>query len=206
MRVLDEEALVEAAYYLSDHTTGGMGLLGFKLAGWHQRAAAAGALNGGHGYQLINRADEDRGQSAIAGAIATATQAAGIILGGSHVLQRRIEGARRISPARGDGGLAAQCHVQGRDAAGHPGRARIPPHLAEAVHYLAAAIEHQSIVTVEHQVATGLVRLGQDLGVGGRIGQHQASARGQGALQRQAVGGGIGKRFAVGIERQPVLR
>ncbi len=178
LRILNEEALVETVYHLSDDATGGMGLLGFKLAGRHQRAAAAGALNGGHGYQLIDRADECRGQSAIAGTIATAAQAAGVILRGGHVFKRRIEGARRISPARGDSGLAAQGHVQGRDAAGHPGRARIHPHLPEAVHYLAAAIEHQSIVTVEHQVAAGLGRLGQDLGVGGRICQHQAGARG----------------------------
>ncbi|MNH07683.1 hypothetical protein D3C79_670800 [compost metagenome] len=130
LRVLNEEALVEAAHHLGDDATGGIGLLRFELAGRHQRAAAARALDGGHGYQLIDRADEDGRLGAIAGSIAAAAEAAGVILGGGYILLRRIEGAGRISAARADGGLAAQGHVQGRDAAGHPGRAGIHPHLA----------------------------------------------------------------------------
>ncbi|MNR08352.1 hypothetical protein D3C85_1245020 [compost metagenome] len=130
LRVLNEEALVEAAHHLGHHAAGGIGLLGFKLAGRHQGAAAAGTLNGGHGYQLINRADEGGRLGAIAGSIAAAAEAAGVILGGGYILLRRIEGAGRISAARGDGGLAAQCHVQGRDATRDPGRTGIHPHLA----------------------------------------------------------------------------
>ncbi|MNV22601.1 hypothetical protein D3C71_1135800 [compost metagenome] len=41
LRVLDEEALVETVHHLSDDATGGIGLLGFKLAGRYQGAAAA---------------------------------------------------------------------------------------------------------------------------------------------------------------------
>ncbi|MNE07558.1 hypothetical protein D3C80_1001830 [compost metagenome] len=130
LRVLNEEALVEAAHHLGHHAAGGIGLLGFKLAGRHQGAAAARALNGGHGHQLIDRADESGWLGAVAGSIPAAAETAGIILGGRHILQRRIEGAGRISAARGDGGLAAQCHVQGRDATRDPGRAGIHPHLA----------------------------------------------------------------------------
>ena len=203
--ILNEEALVEAAHHLGHHAAGGIGLLRFKLAGRHQRAAGAWALNGGHRHQAVHRADEGGRLGAIAGAIAAATQATGVIFRGGHIFLRRIEGGGGISPACGDGGLAAQGHVQGRDVARHPGRTRIHPHLAEAVDYLAAAIEHQGIVTVEHQVAAGAVGLGQDLAAGGGVGQHQARARGQCALQRQAVGGGFAERFAVGVERQPVL-
>ncbi|MNO69532.1 hypothetical protein D3C76_603880 [compost metagenome] len=205
LRVLNEEALVEAAHHLGHHAAGGIGLLGLELAGRHQGAAAAGALDGGHRHKSVYRADEGRRLAAITGGIAAAAETAGVILGSGQVFQRRIEGAGRISAARADGGLAAQGHVQGRDVARDPGHARIHTHLADAVHYLAAAIEHQGVVAVEHQVAAGLIGLGQDLGVGGGIGQHQTGTGGQGALQRQAVGGGIGEGFAVGIERQPVL-
>ena len=206
LRVLDEEALVETVHHLSDDATGGMGLLGFKLAGRYQRAAAAGALNGRHRHKSVYRTDEGGRLGTITGGIVAAAETAGVILGGGHVFQCRIERAGRISPARADGGLAAQGHVQGRDAARHPGSARIHPDLADTVHYLAAAIEHQGVVTVEHQVAAGLGRLGQDLAAGGGVGQHQAGTGGERALQCQAVGGGIGERLAVGIERQTVLR
>ncbi|MNZ54516.1 hypothetical protein D3C78_724180 [compost metagenome] len=205
LRVLDEESFIEAAHDLGYHPAGGIGGLGFELAGRHQRAAITAALNGRYGDQLVHRTGEDRRLCAIAALLAAATQAAHLIPGEALVFRRRVEGGLGPGAPQVDAGLAPQRHIQGRDGAGHPGGARIHPDLAQAVDYLVPPIEHQPIVAVEHQVAAELVGLGQGGGQRRGVGQHQAGAGGQGPLQGQAVGRSRRQGAAVGVEGQPVL-
>ncbi len=159
-----------------------MGLLGFKLASQYQRAAAAGALNGRHGHKCLpgrrrwaagyrHRRHRRCSPVPLASSLAAATSS----------MPDRKGRSRRVRPVLT---VALRRRVMSRvetlpDAQAVPG---YHPDLADTVHYLAAAIEHQGVAPVEHQVAARLGRLGQDLAAGGGVGQRQAGPGGRACL------------------------